>query len=135
MAMRSLFRRIPGSVLRSGSGMRSGNALSPAAASRFMGSGSQDIPIPKNIAEGEVLAAKTRESRKVMREAMKVLGEDFDIAMKKANEEVLFTKEYVRREGDKLARSLENLQKVGEACVAAVIASPLLMITWINCRA
>ncbi|TVU03875.1 hypothetical protein EJB05_50567 [Eragrostis curvula] len=135
MAMRrSLFRRIPGSVFRSPSGNRMGSvdAMPRAVASRFMGSRSQDIHIPKNIAEAEELAAKMQESRKAMWEEIKLLREEFNNALKKANEEGRITKEFLRQERAELERSVDNF---GNECVAGAIAFPMLLITWIKFRA
>ncbi|TVU03877.1 hypothetical protein EJB05_50569 [Eragrostis curvula] len=106
--------------------MGSVDAMPPLVASPFMGSQSQDIiPIPKNIAEAEELEAKMQESRKAMREESKLLGEEFDNALKKANEEVRITKEFLRR---KRAQSARSDDKFVNACAAVAIAFTMFLI-------
>ncbi|TVU51804.1 hypothetical protein EJB05_03249, partial [Eragrostis curvula] len=95
--------------------------LDPEAQMRWV----PDIPIPKNIAEAEELEAKMQESRKAMREEMKLLGEEFNDALKKANEEVRITKEFLRRKGAQSARSRD---KFVNRCAAAAIAFTMFLI-------
>ncbi|TVT97300.1 hypothetical protein EJB05_57462, partial [Eragrostis curvula] len=74
--------------------------MPPAVASRFMGSQSQVKQNPHRL-DPEAQMRRTRGQNAGVqegneREEMKLLGEEFNDALKKANEEVRITKEFLR---------------------------------------